>query len=359
MAAPSILEIYPAQGAEGVVLSDVVSVIFDREVDESTVQIVIEGPDTDRWTGPDLMRWDDPATTADDDILATPGYKGIVAGALSFEYIDGEGQPVSQLDYTGGGTTWNTKAIFTPERSFSAGTTYRVYVMGQEEGDDTIPAGVSSRTVFDAVKGSNLGDGNAFFSGGYTGTIEDQYNVRITVAGEAGDAEMVWWKTSAPLVLRELDAREASQVLDNGISVRFSGDFVVNDEFHVVVEPADRMQSTYTWTFETGSGSITTVPSSVIGSTTITGVTGQTGTTAFTVLSVTPVAHGTNLDPDDCSIITVRFSGDIDPDTITDAVVEIWSEPVNGIFDGNSIVYNGVLAKVLEVDGDTLTIRIA
>jgi hypothetical protein len=39
--------------------------------------------------------------------------------------------------------------------------------------------------------------------------------------------------------------------------------------------------------------------------------------------------------------------------------VEVWTEPVNGDFEDNSIEYSGELSKILTVSGDTLTIQIA
>ena len=84
MVAPAIVEVSPGNEATGVVLSSPISVLFDREIDPTTVSLFIEGPDHDRWSGPDLAYWDDPNTTSDDNILESPGYQGIVPGELSF-----------------------------------------------------------------------------------------------------------------------------------------------------------------------------------------------------------------------------------------------------------------------------------
>ena len=364
MAAPTIVEINPANSAEGVALADQIYVVFDQEVDQTTVQILLEGPDTDRWSGPEQVRWDEPNTDADDDVLASPGYKGIVAGSITFEKIDSDGNGVSALDYSGEGDLWRTKAIFTPTEQLAPNTEYRVWIMGDEDSGDTIVSGASSRTVFDTIIGANLGDGRVYFTGGYNGSnAEDVYHVKVKEAGDASDGlKFEWWKTSAPLLVRELDTRRSSQVLDNNVYVRFEGDFEVDDEFSVNVKTGERMQSTYTWIFTTGAGSIVTVPSSVEQSPSIPvgGFSSTTGAAAstFGVVSVTPAERATNLDHATIDTITVKFSADVDASTITDDTVEIWSEPVNGDFHDNSIEYTGELAKILTVSGDTLTIQI-
>lgn len=362
MAAPAIVEIHPANNAEGVVLSDRISVIFDQEVDRTTVQILLEGPDTDRWSGPEQVRWENPDTDADDDVLASPGYKGMVPAVLTFEKVDDQGDGVSAFDYTGGGAMWRAKAILTPSEPLAANTQYRVWVVGDEETGDNIVSGVSSRTVFDAVKGANLGDGNATFGGGYSGSnAEDIYTVRVKEVGAASDKLLFqYWRTSSPLIIRELRTSQRSQLLNDGVFVRFDGDFEVDDEFSVQVKTGERMQSTYTWVFTTGAGSITVIPDAVeqAPSVPVGGFEGQaTGVSAsFRVLGTVPASRATNLDPDSVEQIVVKFSADIDETTITNDTVTVRSEPVNGDPD---IEAEGDITKVLTVDGDTLTILIS
>jgi len=361
MTAPSIVEIHPANGAEGVVLADSVRVTFDKEVDPTTVQILLEGPDNDRWSGPDQVRWDDVNTDADDDVLSSPGYHGFVRGSLTFEKVDADGNPVSGLDYTGGGTNWRTKVVFIPDDPLGATTQYRVYVFGDETDSDEVASGVSTRTVFDTIKGANLGDGNVSFAGGYNGTIEDRFYVKVKETGDAGNGLLFhWWKESSPLVVRELYTKEGSQLLSDGVSVRFSGDFEVDDEFSVVVKPGERMQNTYSWSFTTGSGSIESVPSGVIisqPSTIVSGSpsAGETTSDGLTVLDVSPANRSTNMDPEDLRTITVTFSASLDSSTVDDDTVKVWTEPVNGDPD---IEAEGSITKTLTVNGNILTIQL-
>jgi hypothetical protein len=356
VAAPTIASVYPGDEATGVVLSDVVYVIFDQEVDHSTVQIIVEGPDTDRVTGPDLTRWDDPTTTSDDEILESPAYKGIVAGTLTFVAVDDSGEIYSGAqDYTGSGNIWRTKAIFTPDIPFGAMTEFRVYIIGDEESTDDLESGVSSRTVFDVQKGANLGTGEAYFRGGYSGTINNKYNVEITETGDAGDVHFKWWKDSAPLIIRELKTSLSSILLDNGVYVRFEGALEDGDTYSVVVKPGVRMANTYTWTFTTGSGSILAVPAAADTSYGITDLAGATSSD-LRIVSVTPAERATNLAPTDVEVIVIKFNKNLDDTTITDDAVTVWTEPVNG---DTSLDAEGAIAKILTVSGDTLTIQIS
>lgn len=360
MTAPSIIEVHPANGAEGVVLSDQIYVVFDREVDHTTVQIMLETRDTDRWSGPEQVRWDNPDTDADDDVLATPGYKGMVDGVLSYEKVDEDGNDVSGFDYTGGGVNWRAKVTFTPDEPLAPNLQYRVWIIGDEETGDDIISGVAGRTVFDPVKGANLGDGDAVFSGGYTGTISNAYTVRVKEAGDASDKLLFqYWLDSAPLVIRELNTSQRSQLLGEGIYVRFDGDFEIDDEFTVQVRISDRMQSTYTWVFTTGAGSIITIPDSVTQTPSVPvggfdSGTSSTTTAGFSVLALTPESRQSNIDPLTILEATVLFSDDIDEDTITDDTVTVWSEPVNG--DSVQFEADGAITKTLSVSGATLTI---
>jgi len=359
MAAPQIVEIHPDNSQTGVVLNDKIWVVFDQEVDTESVQIIVEGADTDRWSGPDQVIWDDPSRSDDDDVLATPGYKGVIQGTLTFEKVDESGNNVSGYDYTGGGSNWRTKAIFTPTLPLAPSQGFRVYIPGDDNSTDLVKTGASRRTIFDPVKGSNGGSGSAYFSGSYSGTSEDKIFIRV-VSGN----QFHWWTQSAPLITRVLPIRQTSQLLLAGVSIRFdTGSFDVGDEFSVVVQPAVRMEGTYTWIFTTGAGTIRVVPDEVSDSIPVGGFAGDTAPSgsvagSLQIVSTTPRERSTNLDPNSITQIRIKFNKELDPDTITDDSVEVFSEPVNGIFEGNPIQYEGNIPKVLTVEGDTLIITI-
>ena len=55
-------------------------------------------------------------------------------------------------------------------------------------------------------------------------------------------------------------------------------------------------------------------------------------------------------------MVVVKFNKALDEDSIIDANITVWSEPVNG---DPAILAEGAIAKILSVDGDTLTIQIS
>lgn len=365
LAPPSIQEIYPEADATDALISVPVHVIFDQEVDTSTVEILIEGPDTDRWSGAVQTRFDDPTTTADDDLLETPGYHGIVNGELSFVNVDEDGDEVDLTDTTGDGFLWRTKAIFTPDEALAADTEYRVYVIGSDKGGTSYTAGVSRRTIFDAIADAgNSGDGNVYFSGNYTGIQEDTYYVKILGTGDTGDVNFRWWKTSDALITHDVRTRRSSQLLDKGVYVRFENtDWVANDQYTVVVKPAHRMVTTYYWDFTTGAGNIEEIPDSVSSPAGVFDVSGiadagsGVATDTFEVDSVSPDEYATNLDPDDYTTVTVTFNNAVDQTTLSGNVT-VWAEPVNGDTDSGNYTYVDPITTVLSASGAVLTISL-
>jgi hypothetical protein len=359
MAEPSIVTVSPANNSTGVYLKAPIEVIFDQEIDPTSVVIVLEGPDGDRWSGPDMSYWEDPNEDPNTSILTSPGYKGILAGTFTFSKIDTDGNEVSTYDYSGQGSLWRTKVTYTPDYPFGPLVNYKVYLYGDEEDGDALEVGVSARTVFDAVKGANLGDGDAFFYGGYTGTISDKFIVQMIETGESGQVRFQWYKESDPSIVRQMESSRKRQLLTDGVYVYFRGDHQIGDTFSSVVKPAERLQTSYYWSFTTGSGNIQVVPDTA-GSTGI-GLSSSLTDAGFEVVEITPENRTTNLVPTTVQTITVKFNKKIDVSTITDESVRIWSEPVNGIYDGNNIDYSGDISKTLTVsdDGYTLIIQIS
>ena len=117
MAVPTIESVFPANLASGVVLGTPIEVVFSTEIDTTTVAraFLIDGPDSDRWTGPDMIVWDrDVTPDVADYYLDSPGYQGIVQGTFTYEKLNAGGDSVSSPTYSPGSTAFKTKVIFTP-----------------------------------------------------------------------------------------------------------------------------------------------------------------------------------------------------------------------------------------------------
>lgn len=360
---PHILDVYPANGAQGIVLSDRITVLFDQEMDRSTINegtFVLQGPDVSTVFSPVQLNPFDIPGFKEEDINSSPYVQGYVKGSVSFEKIDEYGQVLDEStpDYDGEGNLWRTRAIFTPDSPLEPGKEYVVVIAGDESPDDDFDSGVRTRTVFDTRK--TAGSGSAFlrFNGGYTGENERSYTVRFTTSGAIGTAEYEWWDNNDPLTAYAGVSSTGDRELEDGIYVSCDPDgvFEAGDTFTTVVIPAIQLEGNFRWTFFTGSGSIQTPPSTSSAS----GIEGLTGQAApgLEVISIEPADQATNLDPNSISEIIITFNMDLDPATITDDTVTVWSEPVNGDYTNETIQYTGVLATVLSVEGNVLRIQI-
>lgn len=358
---PSIIDSFPANGAQGIVLSDRVTVTFDQEMDETTINdgtFVLLGPDKSTLFSPmNITPFDIPGTD-EEDINSSPYVQGYIKGTISFQKVDQYGSLIDQdtKDYTGDGTLWYTKAIFTPDAPLESNKQYQVILAGDETPDDDFESGIKTRTVFDTQKTAGTGTAILYYYGGYTGENNRSYTLRFTSAGSVGQAEYEWWDDTDPLTVYSGVSSTGERELEDGICVTCDpdGSFQIGDTFTVVVVPALALEGNYRWSFSTGSGSIQVPPSSTSAS----GIDSITGVSELEIVSITPKHQATNLDPLSVSEIIIEFNKDLDPDTITNDTVRIFSEPVNGLLDTN-IQYAGEIVKILSVDANILTIQIS
>lgn len=356
--------ISPSDDSTGVVLTSAIEILFDREIDESSVEfggLLIQGPDTDTFIYPGY------STTAinqgeEEDLLSSPGYPGLVQGTFQFvRYSPTLNTPVNTLDTTGDGTLYRTRVIFTPAQPLAPATDYILHLIGDEDLDDEISMGIKPRTVFDVLAdGGNSGSSNVTVSGSYTGElVTDTYNIRITKAGVCGIAEYEWWRDSAVLDLEGPILTSLNFLpLDRGVNVKFgSGSFSVGDTFTVVVKTQEALTGTVTASFTTGGGSITAAPTSAATSPLGDPVT-TSPTNPFYVVGVTPSDGASNLKPDKYRTVVVEFSEDIDEATVTQDAITVLAEPVSDHPSLEASSPNGPVAKTLSVNGKYLTITL-
>ena len=354
--------IHPASGATGVALADTIWIIFDREIDEDSVNsgnFFIEGPDTDSFLGPDAgMNLPDVSDSGFDDQFNSPNYKGIVPGTISFEKIQvSEVSAYSGFDTTGAGTIWRTRIVFTPTYRLSATTQYTVYVSGDEDSTDGLSTGIRARSIFDPVNGSNTGTGELTFKGTFTGdATTDTFIVKITTAGEAGTAKFKWWRGSDPAFVRGPILAERYQLvpLEEGVTVDFGdGTFAVDDTFTVTVKKPSLFTGNSYWSFTTGSGSIIAVPDTI--STSVIGDVSSTLTpTTFAVSSITPLDQATNQALTTNQIV-IQFNGTIDSASVTADSISIVGSPVNG---DETLLSTVEIFKNITVDGSKIILDI-
>ena len=356
---PFIVDVNPAPDATGIPIGQQVVVTFNEEMDEDTINtgsFVLTAPDTGVTFGEDFNLFDEPELE-DSDLLSSPYFGGYVKGTVSFSRVDSSGGSVDDdvVDYAGNGSLWRTVAIFTPDKPLAPNKRYTIIIAGDEVPEDVLKTGVTSRTVFDANPTSVSGTGILVAGGGYTGDIAKTYTVKVIAGGTVGNATYEWWDNNDPLSVYQGVTTTGNRELENGLYITFDpdGTLVINDTWEIVCLPAIVLPNNYTWSFTTGSGSIITPPST----SSATGIeelsTATTG--GLKILSVTPKNLSCNLDPDDFNTIEIKFNKEIDPTTVTDETILLWSESING---DSQFTAEGTLAKVLSVSGDTITIQL-
>jgi hypothetical protein len=342
---PQITEVLPAPNAKGIPIGNPVTVIFDQEMDLTSLNtgtIVLTGPDEAPLFGPhDVTPFDTPGFE-DEDILSSPYFKGWVKATISYSRVDASGGIVDddEEDVTGDGTLWRTVAFLTPDKPLKPNVKYTAIVLGDEAPTDDFDTGVKTRTVFDTVF-IGSGSGRLTYYGGYTGEVQTSYTVEITGGGPTGTATYIWWNNNDPLTTYQGTTTTGERELEDGVFITCDrdGSFTIGDKFTVVVVPAIVMPNTYQWDFYTGSGAVTTPPSTqstsgidsittnVIGS-------GTEETSSFGVSEITPEdgEYGVEIstDPYTGEEITITFSADIDPTTFTASVLDVRSEVANG-----------------------------
>jgi len=326
--------VHPTVSGIGVITTDTAWVVFDREMDETTLAAgcyFITGPDFDTWTGPDLQIFHEAESTGSgsDDVLESPGYEGILQGAITFEQysISSDVTVTGVLDVVGSGHLFRTRMVFTPTNRLASDTTYNVHISGDEDITDSLNTGISQRTVFDTVtSGTNLNSGLVSFDGGYLGNYDDIYHLAITTAGDTGTAKFTFFRESDPTsVYGPFKTKRGGVLLSDGVTVYFAdGEFAVDDKWTVVTKERTIYTGNVLYPFLTGSGSIIELPTTT--STTVLGdiptpATISADSDTFTVSSTTPSTTATNLEiPAGPYTMTATFNNTVNAATVQSGV---------------------------------------
>jgi len=361
---PSVVNVYPANGAVGIPIGDQITVTFDQEMDEDSINtgtFVLTGPDQGVFFGGELNPFEEPGLNAD-DILDSPYFGGFVKCTVSFSRVDASGSPVAdtEVDYTGAGNLWRTVATLTPEAPLASNKQYSAILAGDEDPTNAFDSGVRTRTVFDPNPVSVTGTGVIYTGGGYTGTIQKTYTVEIVTGGQTGNATYQWWDNSDPLTLYSGITVTGRRELDNGMYITCDpdGTFVSGDRWTIVCIPFFSLLNTYRWTFSTGSGAIATPPSTSSTS----GIQELAASATASTLSIDSVdptggEYGVAIstDPYVGERITVTFDDTypINASTLVNAV-SIESKPATGVDDLTSITYTGDLSFTTSLVGDNV-----
>jgi hypothetical protein len=375
MAVPVIETTYPADGDIGIPVGCVLYVDFDRGVDVSTCRnsVILYGADRDLASGPNSAIWLDKDAGLNPQYLRSPGFKGLVETDIELVYVDAEtGEELDiqvedeayELAYGTAGAVHRLR--ITPKQHLAPDTEYNFYIMGDPDSADN---GISSRTVFDVLadpaNGSDTGSTYAY--GGYTRSEADRVIVEVTTSGAIGTAKYRWYYENEGVASARNGCVTSRRYrrLEDGVQIRFGGSgFVQGDLYRFRVEPIERLETNTRVVFTTNDGTYSEAPDSP--STPATSSAPSTviptapseelsSSSTMTILSSEP-PNGAYQMNRNLREFTVTFSDSLDPATITQDTVRVYKYPVSGIFTGSPQAVE--LAKVLEVSGDTLTIKI-
>jgi len=368
---PSIVDVYPANSAVGIPIGDQITVTFDQEMDEDSINtgtFVLTGPDQGVFFGGEMNPFEEPGLNAS-DILDSPYFGGFIKCTVSFSRVDASGSPVAdtEVDYAGAGNLWYTVATLTPQAPLASNKEYSALVAGDEDTTNAFDSGVRTRTVFDPEPVTVTGTGVIYAGGGFTATTQKTYVVEITAGGQTGNATYQWWEESDPLTIYNGITVTGRRELENGLYLTCDpdGTFVSGDRWTIVCIPFYALPNTYKWTFHTGSGSVLTPPStsSASGIATLgTTTSGSTSTSSFSVVSVDPTGgeYGVTISTDPYAGERIEFTltdtNPTDATTLVDAV-HVRSEPATGVDDSLGISYTGDLDFTVSLVG-TNVIRV-
>lgn len=208
------------------------------------------------------------------------------------------------------------------------------------EGPDTdqfIGPGIIDQVYPNSISQGDIDD--FLESPGYTGIVAGT----TTVSGISGNT-VVTFNPTLPLAALTDYRAYLAEVTTSGI---------------VPIHTPDTVSGIVTWVFQTGTGSIETIPSSVSSSVLADTFIQQNLSdieTALKVVSTTPIDHSVEHSPDGTREIVVEFNKALNPN-IADANVTVKALPATD-HPEVTVTANGDLAKRLVVEGNLLRIKI-
>jgi len=295
----------PEHEDEGRPLNTVVSVTFDEEIDLDSInsgafivttsasKLVVGGPSFENLTP------EPPHSYLTSDV-----FTGIVQGAITTED--------------------NLTFLFTPASPLFPNATYKV-ILGTKILTKTIGAVEEG--------GGNTSTGEVTLKGPYVGE-NDTFVITVRGNGSLGTATFSYHKTSGGLESPVMVTDRLTELEDGVFAIFKAGTFVLGDTFTFNVFEGIPLDEIYSFTFYTGAPSYVEVsdeiPSFKIEQREIEGFRRidnipSIDSSEFALVSIIPSDRASNI-PLGFETITLTFNKDIDPDSISDAFIEILME---------------------------------
>lgn len=368
MAKPIVIETFPSNKSVDVPVGVKIAITFDRAIDLKSARdnIVIYGRDFDLLSGPETATWMHEGDALNPLFLRSPEFKGIVDYTLEAVYVDPTtGKEIELTDVTDVTVEEYAnvyqKLLIIPKDLLAEKCEFYVYIIGEVE--DNINKGLSKRTVYEPDYNlANSEEAKVFVYGGYTGSIDDQLNIKVTKEGNIGEAEFKYWYSSekeSDAVKGKITSRRFRKLSD-GLQIRFSGsNFLKDDIYTVKLYTKEFLEKSYSLNFKTSSDFIEDVPDTMSTSPIGTKLLEIEESGGLELTDMIPEDGGTHQSFSDKTIV-LTFDKELDSDTVTDATVTVYAYPVSGSFTGNrsAIQEPTELRKKLTVEENKIIIEV-
>jgi len=331
---PAVNAVSPANAAVGVALGTPVAVTFDLEMDPDSLigagnfilrsgasKVVIAGPDSR-----------DFSLGSTEDYLEDDVAFGVVSGTVT--------------------TSDNLTFKFTPSSPLKPNVSYKAIVNST----------VVTRTLSTAqANGGNGGTGSVVVSGPYTGAANGNFVITIASAGALGAATFTYTVNGGAPSAAAVTDRKVT-LIDGVTAVFKAGTYNLGDSFSFTASVGQALGSIYSFSFTTGDSAYVepsdTVEAFQIQQREVEGLKRIDGVQIF---DMAPLALA-EVSPENQSIevsartrtITLTFSKEIDPASVTDAFIEVLMETMP--FDIKQSSYR--MAVTPSVSGKVLTLKI-
>ena len=354
---------------------------------------VLFGKDFDRTSGPNNSLWLNTSDATNPFFLRSPNFPGFVECDFEEIAIDSpetktalEEQRISKqvLEQA-------TLISMTPKQVLGEYSEYYLYIIGENVDTATgeLPEFVSEyakskalsiKSIYSVLKDTEFEDRVRSKGSFEPKNNESQalLNIKIIENGEGSQAKYIWWfedevePTPANPNWNHRVSRcvQRWRATDRGVLVRFDGSlYKAGEKFQIYCYEKEYLQESFLIKFKTTSDSVYTHPSNV--STSPIGVFGEeflppvdsvesVDKNALKVISVTPYDGAVNVSLNTNKII-IEFNKELDPSTITQENIELFSYPVSGSFDGPSGTRSDrerKLYKIINVNQNKLILEI-
>lgn len=300
-----ILDTTPNNGAEGVALEQVISVVFDEaiDIDSATAGNIVLASSATKVTsrGPGFEDF----IPLEEDLLNSYVFTGVVSSTITSED--------------------NLTFIITPDSPLEPDKLYRLI----------ISTNLLTRTIGSITASvGNTSTGSFELSGPYTGLIADTFTIEVATAGALGAASFTYTRASDGLTSDPIITDRRVE-LEDGVFIKFkAGTFVEGDSWTFTTALGESLDSIYEFSFTTGGSTHTQVsestPSVRIERREVEGMNRVDGAPAvdsgtLALVSILPENQATNI-PLSSRRIILEFSKEIDPASLDAATISVIME---------------------------------